>query len=79
MEKTLPVLSPLCKCQTAPGTLGVVITMDAAPEFFLKEILEHCWVPTLAHMGLEVREMLAALFRPIYISSLVCRMSLYII
>lgn len=38
--------------------------MQLLPGFSLKEILEHCWVPTLAHMGLEKSgEMLAALFQ----------------
>lgn len=48
-----------------PGSLGVVITMKVVPNSSsLKEILEHCWVLTLAHMGLEKSEkMLAALFQ----------------
>lgn len=38
--------------------------MQLLPGFSLKEILEHCWVLTLAHMGLEKSgEMLAALFQ----------------
>ena len=38
--------------------------MQLLPGFSLKEMLEHCWVLTLAHMGLEKSgEMLAALFQ----------------
>lgn len=47
------------------GTPGVVITMEVVPTHSsLEEILEHCWVLTLAHMGLEKSEkMLAVLFQ----------------
>lgn len=47
-----------------PGPLGVVRAMEVVLPTSLQEMLEHGWVLTLAHMGLEKSEkMLAALFQ----------------